>query len=217
MIKQALAMDRQKKAGNDESDGRGDDDGDARVEEARMLLVQAFAEEDEAVQEDGENNKKRKRPAGTDLRRLDDHPETKTLRLSRSALSLLFPQIFTNPRLLHDLFLAPMLLASGQGGDLGALALTCKAFAPLRHEGTTKVDLGLFQMDTLKYPTRFIAALASPGSASVLTTLHVFDHILSSAELCYELGDVFAQGLPVLRELNFEKSHEISLWVSWEG
>lgn len=185
-----------------------------------------------------EGTKKRKKPAGAYRWHWDDelqrsvHTFTrdpapplkrKTFQLPRSAFSPLFPQIFNNSRLLHDLFFAPgFLLApgsicSGSDGDLAALARTCKAFAPLRHKGTAEVYLGYFLISTLKYPARFIAGLASPGSASVLTTLHVVDHALYSAELWYELGDVFTQGLPVLRELQLGKAHEVGLWVSWEG
>ena len=66
MIEQALAMDRQEKVsngeGNDDGDGNDDDD-DALNEKARLLLVQAFAKEDAAMQAD-DDTKKRKKPAG---------------------------------------------------------------------------------------------------------------------------------------------------------
>jgi len=68
MINQALAMDQLQKAGaGDEGDGLGgggdDDDDDAMHEKARLLMVQALKEEDEAVQ--GDKKTKRKKPAGT--------------------------------------------------------------------------------------------------------------------------------------------------------
>lgn len=206
MIKEALAIDRQQKAGNDDDDD--DDDG----EEARLLLARAFAEEDSAL-EGSAGTQKRKKPAGTYRGSLA--PKPKVFRLPRSAFSPLFLQIFTNSSLLEDLFLAPYLLSSsfgGIGGDLGALALTCKAFAPLLHRGSTEVFLTWYQTcSLLKYPARFIASLAIPGSAAILTTLHLFNGGLCTAELCYELGDVLTQGLPVLREIKFGKSHEVGL------
>lgn len=124
------------------------------------------------------------------------------LLLLRSAFSPLFPQIFTNRRLLYDFFLAPKLLSSGTKGDVAALALTCKAFKSLqRRKSKKEVHFDITERSELLYPARFIASLSTPKSGSVLTTLHIGVCGLDSAELCFELGDVFTQGLPVLREL----------------
>ena len=228
MIEQALAMDRQEKASNGEGNDDGDDDNDddAINEKAHLLLAQAFAKEDEAIQADDEDTKKRKKPAGTYRWRYDytlgshvriftpypDPPRKfKAFRPQCSAFSPLFLKIFNNPRLLHDLFLEPQLLsASTKEGDLLSLALTCKAFAPLlpKGEATVILDLG----HKLKFPTRFIISLALPQCASVLTTLHLLDEdAMTTPEVCYELGDVFAQGLPVLRELAIGKTCKVSL------
>jgi len=232
MIEQALAMDRQENAtngeGNDDGDGHNDDD-DALNEKARLLLVRAFAKEDEAVQADDGHTKKRKKPAGRYQYRWDpvlrQHSyvfipdpapasKVKAFRPPCSAFSPLFIQIFTNPRLLHDLFLEPQLLsASAKAGDLLSLALTCKAFAPLLPKGEATVILDRGQWASLKFPTRFVISLALPQCASVLTTLHLLDQdAMTSPEVCYELGDVFAKGLPVLRELVVGKTCKVSLF-----
>lgn len=157
MINEALAMYQQEKASNDDDndDGHGADEDVAMIEDARFLLEQTFMEEDKAMEEDEEDTKKRKKPAGTyrvrwnaELQRrvrtfIPDpasSPKRKTSQLPPSAFSPLFPQIFTNPRLLHDLFLEPQLLSYGdRGGDLLSLALTCKAFAPLLPQGEDTV------------------------------------------------------------------------------
>jgi hypothetical protein len=75
------------------------------------------------------------------------------------------------------------------------------------------------QRSKLLYPARFIAALAARGSASVLTTLRFGAWALSSAELCYELGDVLTQGLPVLRELKIEGTQPVRFGMNtmWMG
>jgi len=156
MIKQALAMDQLQKArsDNDDDGNDGNDDEDAINEEARFLLAR---DEVEAVTNDDEGHKKRKKPAGTyqwrwdcELQGYAKHvipdpplpPKVKTLRLTRSAFSPLFPQIFTNYRLLHDLFLAPQLLSSSaNGGDLLPLAFTCKAFKSLLPRGKKTVAI----------------------------------------------------------------------------
>lgn len=226
MINEALAMYQQEKASNDDDndDGHGDEDV-AMIEDTRFLLEQTFKEEDEAMEEDDEDTKKRKKPAGTyhvrwnaELQRrvrtfIPDpasSPKRKTSQLPRSAFSPLFPQMLTNPRLLHDLFLEPQFLSYGDtGGDLLSLALTCKAFAPLLPQGEDTVVFTRSQRLKFLYPARFIASLAAPNSASILTTLHLNDWGLSSAELCYELGDVFTQGLPVLRELKIQRVQSV--------
>lgn len=65
----------------------------------------------------------------------------------------------------------------------------------------------------LKFPTRFIVSLSLPLCASVLTTLHLLDEsVMASPEVCNELEDVFAQGLPVLRELMVGKTCKVSLF-----